>query len=78
MRSTSRLEWDCGPSTSDDRPVIGAVPGWHNAWVATGHGASGLLLGPYSSHLLAQLIMRGDPAAADERLPSVVAPGRFS
>jgi D-amino-acid dehydrogenase len=66
------------PITPDDRPVIGALPGWTNAWVATGHGASGLLLGPYSSHLLAHLIMQGDPAASDERLPAAVAPGRFS
>jgi D-amino-acid dehydrogenase len=66
------------PITPDDRPIIGAVPGWRNAWVATGHGASGLLLGPYSSHLLAQLIMQGNPAVSDERLPAAVSPGRFS
>jgi D-amino-acid dehydrogenase len=65
------------PTTDDDRPVIGALPGWHNAWVVTGHGASGLLLGPYSSHLLAQRIM-GRSAPGDDRLPPEVSPARFS
>jgi D-amino-acid dehydrogenase len=41
------------PTSSDDRPVVGAVPGWGNVWVATGHGANGLLLGPYTASLLA-------------------------
>ena len=65
------------PTTADDRPVIGAVPGWGNAWVATGHGASGLLLGPYSSHLLARQIMSGS-GGPDERVPPGVSPARFS
>ena len=41
------------PTSPDDRPVVGAVPGWGNVWVATGHGANGLLLGPYTAALLA-------------------------
>ena len=37
----------------DDVPVLGRLPGWENAYVCTGHGANGLLLGPYSAHLVA-------------------------
>jgi D-amino-acid dehydrogenase len=62
------------PTSPDDRPVLGPVPGWNNVWVATGHGANGLLLGPYSSKILAGHILR-EPAAvviADE-----IAPDRF-
>jgi D-amino-acid dehydrogenase len=45
------------PTSPDGRPVLGPVPGWRNAWVATGHGANGLLLGPYSAKLLAQQML---------------------
>ena len=45
------------PTSPDDRPVLGPVPGWRNVWVATGHGANGLLLGPYSAKLLAQQML---------------------
>jgi D-amino-acid dehydrogenase len=44
------------PVSADDFPVLGTVPGWDNAYVCTGHGANGLLLGPYSAHLVAGLI----------------------
>jgi D-amino-acid dehydrogenase len=44
------------PTSPDDRPVAGSVPGWDNVWVATGHGASGLLLGPYTAKRLAEEI----------------------
>jgi D-amino-acid dehydrogenase len=44
------------PTAIDDRPVAGAVPGWQNVWVATGHGASGLLMGPYTAKILAEQI----------------------
>ncbi|HUC05439.1 MAG TPA: FAD-dependent oxidoreductase [Acidimicrobiales bacterium] len=42
------------PTSPDDRPLTGRLPGWSNAWVNTGHGANGLLLGPYTSRLLAE------------------------
>ncbi len=35
------------PTSADDRALVGALPGWSNVWVATGHGANGLLQGPY-------------------------------
>jgi D-amino-acid dehydrogenase len=63
------------PTSPDDRPVLGPVPGWSNVWVATGHGANGLLLGPYSSKLLAEQILQ-DPAEA--AIPAELSPGRFT
>jgi D-amino-acid dehydrogenase len=42
------------PVSVDDAPILGPLPGVANAWVATGHGANGLLLGPYSAHLVAR------------------------
>jgi D-amino-acid dehydrogenase len=60
------------PVSADDRPVVGRVPGWHNAWVVTGHGAGGLLLGPYSAALVAGLI-NGE----DAKVWSALSPDRF-
>jgi D-amino-acid dehydrogenase len=62
------------PTSPDDRPVLGPIPGWDNVWVATGHGANGLLLGPYSSKILAEHILR-EPAPAV--IPDELAPARF-
>ena len=50
------------PATADGRPVVGPVPGWANAFVATGHGAEGLLLGPYSALVVARMVLGGEPA----------------
>ncbi len=47
------------PSSADDRPVLGALPGWSNVHVATGHGTEGLLLGPYTAALVADSIASG-------------------
>jgi glycine oxidase ThiO len=50
------------PVSTDDGPVLGGLPGWENAYVCTGHGANGLLLGPYSARLVADLILGRQPA----------------
>jgi D-amino-acid dehydrogenase len=52
------------PVSVDDAPVLGGLPGWENVSVCTGHGANGLLLGPYSARLVADLIL-GRPPATD-------------
>ena len=44
------------PSTVDGFPILGSLPGWSNAFVATGHGAEGLLLGPLSGRLVAAMV----------------------
>src|SRR5262249_988501 len=41
------------PATCDGLPVLGTIPGIDNLFVTTGHGASGLQLGPYSGKLAA-------------------------
>jgi glycine/D-amino acid oxidase-like deaminating enzyme len=60
------------------------MPGWANAYVATGHGAEGLLLGPYSALTVARSILgietSGDPIerALTARILDRFAPERFS
>jgi D-amino-acid dehydrogenase len=66
------------PTSVDDRAVVGRLPGWGNAWVATGHGANGLLQGPYSARVLAHA-MAGLAQPGDEPpLPRSFDPGRFA
>ena len=66
------------PTSPDDRPVVGAVPGWGNVWVATGHGANGLLLGPYTAALLAAELADGTGGTALPGIPDELDPARFS
>lgn len=58
------LEWRVGirPVSADQMPILGAVPGWTGLHLATGHGAGGLLMGPYTTKLVADAIL--DPRAA--------------
>ena len=51
------------PTSADDRPFLGRLPGWDNAHVCTGHGANGLLLGPYSAALVTAGVLGVRPAA---------------
>lgn len=72
------------PSTPDDRPVLGRVPGWTNAFVATGHGAEGLLLGPLSGLMVAREVLgineEPDGLEGDSlsQVLELCAPGRFA
>jgi D-amino-acid dehydrogenase len=50
------------PVSIDDTPILGALPGVPDVYVATGHGANGLLLGPVSGALVADLICGNAPA----------------
>lgn len=52
------------PLTPDRLPVLGHVPGVDNLYLATGHGATGLQLGPYSGKLIADLML-GRPVETD-------------
>jgi len=45
------------PLSADGLPVLGGVPGVAGAFVATGHGPSGLTLGPYSARVIADLVV---------------------
>jgi len=60
------------PVSADDAPVLGRLTDTDNAYVATGHGANGLLLGPYSARLVAESLLGRDPSTdlgpfADDR-----------
>ncbi len=47
------------PGSPDGRPIIGRVPGKDNVLVATGHYRNGILLGPITGRLIAQLVTEG-------------------
>lgn len=49
------------PASKDGLPILGLLPEWRNAWVATGHFRNGILLSPISGQLIAESIMRGEP-----------------
>lgn len=49
------------PASPDGLPILGSVPDCENAFLATGHGASGLQLGPYSGALVANLALGKQP-----------------
>lgn len=52
------------PASPDQLPMLGQAPGIENLFVATGHGASGLQLGPYSGAAVADLACE-KPVEAD-------------
>jgi D-amino-acid dehydrogenase len=66
------------PSSADDRAVVGRLPGWGNAWVATGHGANGLLQGPMSARALAHDLAGVDLPPDEAPLPGSFDPARFT
>ena len=47
------------PGSEDGWPVIGRVPAWENAYVATGHFRNGILLAPVTGKLVTQLVLEG-------------------
>ena len=49
------------PYTSDTMPVLGTVPNIQQVFLATGHGPTGLTLGPYSGKLIADMMMGQEP-----------------
>jgi D-amino-acid dehydrogenase len=61
------------PLSADGLPFLGAVPGYDGLVLATGHGASGLMLGPWSGLAAAHLVL-GQPVAVDLRSVAVDRP----
>jgi glycine oxidase len=62
------------PGSPDGLPMLGALPGWENVTVATGHFRNGILLAPITGELIADAVVNG-------RAPEALAPfdpGRFS
>ncbi|CAN5672815.1 FAD-binding oxidoreductase [soil metagenome] len=52
------------PFSPDLLPIIGPAPGLANLYLCTGHGPSGLQLGPYSGAAVAAMI-QGEPSEID-------------
>jgi D-amino-acid dehydrogenase len=50
------------PSTPDGLPLIGALPGLNDVYIATGHGMLGVTLAPATANLLAPLVLEGRTA----------------
>lgn len=63
LEHASLLEIRVGlrPASRDGLPILGPAPGIEGLVLATGHGALGLQLGPFSGKALADLILTGDP-----------------
>jgi D-amino-acid dehydrogenase len=55
------------PATPDGLPLIGALPGVDDIYLATGHGMLGVTLAPATAELLAPLVLEG--RAAPELTP---------
>ena len=53
------------------------MPGWDNVWVATGHGANGLLQGPYAARVLAHAMAGAELPVGEAPLPDAFDPARF-
>jgi glycine oxidase len=51
------------PASPDGLPIMGALPGWSNVTVATGHFRNGILLAPVTGELLANAITSGPSEA---------------
>jgi D-amino-acid dehydrogenase len=65
-----RFEWaGLRPSTPDDLPLLGTVPGFENLYVATGHGMLGVTLAPATAATMVPLVL-------ENKLPSVLEPFR--
>ena len=65
------------PSTPDGLPLIGAVAGWRNLYLSTGHLFKGVTLALVSGRSLAQLMAGGTPdVALDDYSPARFAGAR--
>lgn len=75
LRAATLLETRVGfrPVSEDRRPLLGALRGYPNLFIATGHAGYGLEVGPYSGALVAGLVL-GLPPALDM---TPFEPGRF-
>jgi D-amino-acid dehydrogenase len=49
------------PTSDDDLPLIGVLPGVEGVVVASGHGANGLLLGPVTGRVVADVVSGRTP-----------------
>lgn len=58
------------PGTPDGLPILGRLPGWENAFAATGHFRNGILLAAVTAEIMADLVLHGkQPPLLDSFLP---------
>jgi glycine oxidase len=57
------------PATPDGLPIIGRLPGYENAYAATGHFRNGILLAPITGALVTDLILKGEKRDLQPFLP---------
>jgi glycine oxidase len=50
------------PSSADGLPILGALPGAENLYVATGHFRNGVLMSLITARLMTELILHGEPS----------------
>jgi len=69
--------WAClRPATPDGLPMLGLLPGRPGLIVATGHFRNGILLGPITGQIVAELVATGrssvplDPFRPDRPFPA--------
>ena len=71
---TAGTEWvGMRPLTPDGLPLLGRVPGFSNAYVATGHAMLGVTLAPATGEVMADLMTSG----AATKVLAPFEPGRF-
>ena len=61
------------PLPGDELPIMGKVPGFDNAYLATGHWTSGILFSPITARIMTDLIIKGTTPVPIEPF----APDRF-
>ncbi len=47
------------PKTPDSRPLLGPIPSWENAMIASGHGGFGILLSAITGETISELVTTG-------------------
>jgi glycine/D-amino acid oxidase-like deaminating enzyme len=62
------------PPAPHERPVLGCIPGWQNAHVATRFGGSGMMLSPGVGELMAGLVADGSVPPRAQQLMNVLRP----
>ena len=62
------------PCPPDALPFMGPVPGYSNAFISAGHNCWGILWGPLSGKLMAEVILDGQATTVDL---SAFSPARF-
>jgi glycine/D-amino acid oxidase-like deaminating enzyme len=60
------------PRAPYERPVLGRIPGWENAHVATRFGGLGMMLSPGVGELMATLVADGEIPRRSRRLMEVL------